>query len=365
MHVGIVGGGIAGLSTAWALARNNVRVTLFEQAAIPNPLSASGDQHRLIRRGYAGQDGYARTIDDAFRAWDEMFAETGADGFVETGVLCISEAPGDEGADYIEGYDRLGMAYEDLSAAAAAERFPFLDASTFERAAVVADGGVLLCEVITDALVAWLAGKGVELQAHAPVEAVDLQNGSLRVSGTEHRFDRLVIAAGAWVTGLVPDLAATLRPERTIVTYLEPPADLSDAWRTAPGILSVGSRRTDGYVVPPVRGTSLKFGTGLTKVPGSPDANWTPSLEDGVVARNAFAPPFARIEEYEVTGVRSCVYTFTDDETFRGFEIGRAHVVSACSGHGYKFGAAVGLKTAEALLTGETRTWQGWLRAET
>ncbi|MEL6872048.1 MAG: FAD-dependent oxidoreductase [Pseudomonadota bacterium] len=364
MHVGIVGGGIAGLATAWALARRDIRVTLFEQAAIPNPLSASGDQHRLIRRGYGSLDGYARTIDDAFRAWDDMFADTGADGFVESGVLCISETAGDDGSEFIEGYDRMGVAYDDLPAAAAAERFPFLDAATFQRAAVVADGGVLLCEVITEALVAWLEAKGVTLRAQTPVAAIDAARATVRTADGEQQFDRLVVAAGAWVTALLPELEATLHPYRTLVTYLKPPGDLAAAWEAAPGILSVGSRRTDGYVLPPVRGTELKFGTGLTKHPGRPDPDWSPTLEDGIAVRGAFAPPFARIEDYEVTGVRSCVYTFTDDETFRGFELGRAHVVSACSGHGYKFGAAVGLKTAEAILSGNTRAWQSWLRAE-
>jgi glycine/D-amino acid oxidase-like deaminating enzyme len=37
----IVGGGIAGLSTAWALARRGVRVELFEQGPLPNPRASS------------------------------------------------------------------------------------------------------------------------------------------------------------------------------------------------------------------------------------------------------------------------------------------------------------------------------------
>ena len=58
MKIGVVGGGIAGLASAWALCKAGHRVSLFEQGPIPNPLGASGDHHRIIREGYAGQDGY-------------------------------------------------------------------------------------------------------------------------------------------------------------------------------------------------------------------------------------------------------------------------------------------------------------------
>ena len=44
MKVIVVGAGVSGLCTAWALVKKGVEVTLLEQGPIPNPLSASGDQ---------------------------------------------------------------------------------------------------------------------------------------------------------------------------------------------------------------------------------------------------------------------------------------------------------------------------------
>ena len=66
----IVGGGIMGLATAWALAREGHAVELFEQGALPNPLASSVDEHRLIRHPYGDRTGYARMINPAFAAWD-------------------------------------------------------------------------------------------------------------------------------------------------------------------------------------------------------------------------------------------------------------------------------------------------------
>ena len=91
MKVAVVGAGIAGLSTAWSLNRRGHEVTLFEQAPqIPNPYAASGDQHRIIRRAYAGADGYARTITEAFEAWGELWADLGRQHYAPCGVLGIS-----------------------------------------------------------------------------------------------------------------------------------------------------------------------------------------------------------------------------------------------------------------------------------
>ena len=57
-------------------------------------------------------------------------------------------------------------------------------------------------------------------------------------------------------------------------------------------------------------------------------------------------------------------YTFTADEKFLSFREDRVLVVSACSGHGHKFGAAVGRRVAEAIRTGDDAGLLAWLEAE-
>ncbi|HEX6102496.1 MAG TPA: FAD-dependent oxidoreductase, partial [Alphaproteobacteria bacterium] len=72
MRALILGGGIAGLATAHALAKGGARVTLVEQGPLPNPHASSFDQHRLIRHVYADAEGYCRMVEDAFAAWERL-----------------------------------------------------------------------------------------------------------------------------------------------------------------------------------------------------------------------------------------------------------------------------------------------------
>jgi sarcosine oxidase len=125
-------------------------------------------------------------------------------------------------------------------------------------------------------------------------------------------------------------------------------------WDAAPAIVSVGGWCA-GYVLPPVAGTGLKFGAGfMRRAASDPDADRTPEPGEGERLRDAFSPPFARISEYRVRDVVTCAYTFTQDNSFFGQRIGKVLAVSACSGHGYKFGASVGRRVAEAVETGRT-----------
>ncbi|ESY83934.1 NAD(P)/FAD-dependent oxidoreductase [Mesorhizobium sp. URHB0026] len=365
MNVIVVGAGIAGLSTAWSLVKAGHAVSVVEQGPIPNPLAASGDHHRIIRRAYRAGTGYGLLITEAYEAWDEMWADLGENHLDARGFVCVSREPGDEAEEYREGLEEGKFPYELLGPDAAVERWPFLETGSFRYAYFSPEGGALHCRKIAAGLAKWLRTNGANVYDHSKVTEIDAEAGHIVLeSGETMQADRIVVAAGAWVLKLFPELGGELKTFRTALAYVDPPADLRAAWEAAPVILDVGGT-TDGYMIPLTRGAGMKFGSGLHKVPTS-DADWNrePVPGEGEAIRNLFSPPIARIEEYKVTEVVTCAYTFTEDEKFLAHETGKCLVVSACSGHGYKFGAAVGRRVAKAIGDGDVAGLKAWLRAE-
>jgi sarcosine oxidase len=361
----VVGAGIDGLSSAWALIKRGHSVVLIEQGLIPNLLAASGDHHRIIRRAYGPDSGYGAAITEAFEAWDEVWQDLGENHFEPRGFMGISREAGDEAEEYRMGLEAGAYPFEVMWPDEAARRYPFLDEGTFRYAYVSPEGGTLYCRRIADGLVRYLRSGGADVRDNTRVAAVDPERGAVTLEdGSVLTADRVVVTAGAWVTGLFPDLVSDLTTYRTAVVYLDPPADLKAAWEKAPVILDVGGK-TDGYILPPGRGAGLKFGSGLHKFASADaDARRVAEAGEGETIRDLFGPPLARLSEYRVESVVTCAYTFTEDERFFATARGKALVVSACSGHGYKFGAAVGRRVAKYVDDGDVDALTRWLRAE-
>lgn len=348
-HVLIVGGGIAGLLTAWALARRGVAVTLFEQGPLPNPRCSSFDEHRIIRHAYGAMEGYARLMPATFQLWERLWADLGQRHYEETGAVSLMRDDQGWYEPSVRSLEELGIGFREIPLDQVAERLPMVNTEGLTRAVETDGAGMLFPAAILTAVVAMLPALGVRLVASYPVNAVDTEGGTVLAGGERHRGDAVVVAAGAWTDRLVPSLRGVAVPSRQGVLYLAPPRDLATAWATAP-VLMNRSRAGGTYTLPPRRGTRLKVGDHVFSRRGDPDEDRVARPEDLELLLPGLAIAYRDVERYQVLERRACFYTVSDDERFIVRPCGdKAWVISACSGHGFKLAPAMAEAVAQAL----------------
>jgi glycine/D-amino acid oxidase-like deaminating enzyme len=349
VRVTIVGGGIMGLSSAWALGRNGHAVTLVEQAELPNPLGSSVDQHRLIRYTYGAQPGYTRMVAEAYQHWEGLFADVGERPYAETGSLVVAVGNDRWARDSYACLRALGHSPERLERAELERSFPWIVSEGVTSAFPLRSGGVLLASRIVAALARHVRERGAVVLTGTPVVGIDWDAAAVTLAdGRSLPGDAVVVTAGAWATRLVPELRARVTPSRQLVAYLEPPDDLRPLWQSAPLLLDIDQDQ-GFYLVPPVLGSGLKVGDHRFTLRGEPDRD----REAGEAETRALAelcrPRLRDFERYRVVAGKTCFYMVEPHERFLVLARGRALVVSACSGHGFKFGPVIGARVAETI----------------
>lgn len=348
----IIGGGIVGLSTAYFLAKAGERVTVVERGPVPNPLASSSDHHRLIRVTYGDSDGYTVRIAEAYDAWRTMWADLpGGEEryYAATGILALSQEEGDWTDRSRVTMERHGVPFEKIDGVGAiARRFPFVEAANVSYA-LLSEGGALMANRILADLADWLRAAGVVIVEHAHADALDLERCVVKLrDGRALVGDRIVVAAGVETARLVPELGGTLVPNRALIVYAEPPEDLAEAWAGAPCWTDLGGDK-ELWGVAPVAGLPAKFGAGHLGELDETAARRTISSEEMRDVLSLYAGRFRGIDRFAIRFGQANYWTLAPDQRFVLREVGRGLVVSACSGHGFKFGALSGRDVAEAL----------------
>jgi sarcosine oxidase/sarcosine oxidase subunit beta len=353
-NVLIVGAGIVGLSTAWALWRRGFTVEVFEQGPIPNPKASSHDEHRIIRHAYGELEGYARLMPEAFRLWDVLWGDLGVSHFEPLPMVCFMRGAGTWLEPTIRSLDALAVPWREIPVSALSARFPMIEPRGLTDIVETEAAGMLFAARILVDLAAKLASVGVRLHSESLVTDVDPDLAAATVEGRKHRGDAVVVAAGAWADRLVPELRPRAVPSRQVVMFVEPPSDLAAAWNAAPVMLDVGAE-IGIYALPARRGTRTKIGDHHVTRRGDPDDERV--VSDGEGARLGAAARLALrdFDRYAVLERKICFYTVTADERFIVEPCGAAgFLVSACSGHGFKLGPLIAEGVARAI-AGETR----------
>jgi glycine/D-amino acid oxidase-like deaminating enzyme len=342
----IVGAGINGLATAWTLLRRGYQVEVIDKGGIPNNTASSYDEHRITRHHYGEMHDYAAKMPETFRLWDEIFRDIGARHFDPRPAIALERETHDWIEPSIADMDRFGLAWREIALDDFARAYPMIRTDGLTRAVSFDGAGILFpIRILTD-LTVTLANQGVAFRQGVEVTSVDPEKGEIVAGGTAHSADHIVIAAGTWVTRLLPEIADVVVPSRQAMMFVAPPPALAGHWRDAPLFMDSGEF-SGTYILPPRPGTRLKFGDHRFSRTGDPDAPRVATDTDVERLMEAGRLVFNDFESYTVLERKACYYTVTEDERFVIRPIGRrGTVVSACSGHGFKLAPMSGEEAA-------------------
>lgn len=318
MKVAVVGAGVMGCATAWALRGRGAEVTVHEQFGLDHDRGSSHGRTRIFRVAYPDVD-WVRFAQEAYAGWLEL--DPGL-----LGLYGLVELVADPAFTSARALDECGVPYRLLDR----DEVRALGASLPDgwAALYVADAGVVFAD---RARHAFLDAAGVEVQTNRRIESAD-----------ELDADVVVVTAGPWVRKLVSDVPVTVTRETLAYFTREGPPP--------PSIVDLNAE-TGGHGMyslhDPVHG--LKAGAHHAGSETDPDTEAAP--DPAIVERIAawVRERFPDVDP-EPVAADACLYTTTADERFVLERRGRVVVGSACSGHGFKFAPAVGRRLAELAL---------------
>jgi sarcosine oxidase len=333
-EIAVVGAGVMGAATAYALARAGRDVVVCEQFELGHTRGSSHGEARIFRLVYADAHWVAQA-QRALPLWRELEAESGEEILRTTGSLDLG--PGTE--ERVAALAECGVEFDVLEGAELPSplRIEGGTATVVQR-----DGGVLDAARAQRAFL-----RGLSVRERARVTRID-DDGRVHLDGATIEAQAVVVTAGAWVSRLLEPLGISppVTPTRESVAYFPLPA--SDGlptiidWRVPDGY-ALPRRGDSVYALPSPEG--LKVGVHRTGPPTDPD-------EEGAVDAEAVrcAADWV-VKHLDGPGsvplrTETCLYTNMPDESFVLERHGRIVVGSPCSGHGFKFAPLVGRELA-------------------
>ncbi|HEY7017020.1 MAG TPA: FAD-dependent oxidoreductase [Gaiellaceae bacterium] len=318
MKVAVIGGGVMGLATGWALKRRGHEPVVYEQFEVGNPHGSSHGRSRIFRLAYA-EDHYVRLAQEALALWRELEAESGETVLELYGLVEIVSSLEESTAETLE---RCGVAWERLERDEAERRYP-IRVPDGSFAVVQPEAGIARADRALDAF-----RHELDVREHT------------RADPDEVDADAVVVTAGSWVNELL-DEPLPVKVTRETVSYFRP-----EAGRPIPSVVSFrpSSHTHEMYsLYDPVYG--LKVGAHHAGREADPNTPGEP--EPHLIERiTAWANDTYRLAEPEPVALDTCMYTTTADETFILERRGRVVIGSPCSGHGFKFAPAIGDRLA-------------------
>jgi sarcosine oxidase len=313
VKVAVVGAGVMGSATAWALRERGADVTVYEQFDhVDHARGSSHGRTRIFRLAYP-EDEWVQFAEEALDGWRDL----GADTLSLYGLVELAPSKELTSADALE---RCGA------------EFSF---DVHEPRVRVPEGWTAL----------WQPAAGVvhaDRARHAFLRGVGVETGVRIESPDDLDADVVVLTVGAWIRRFFPDVPVRVTRETVaFFTYDGPPL---------PSVVELNVHRGHAMYALHDPDHGLKVGAHFHGHETDPELEEGPSEELVLRIAEWTGARFVDVDPTPVAA-QSCIYTSTTDESFVLERRGRVVIGSPCSGHGFKFAPAIGRRLADLALS--------------
>ena len=359
--VGIAGLGGMGTAAAFHVASRGRSVCCLDPFPVGHARGSSHGQTRLIRLAYYEHPDYVPLLLRAWELWRDLEHRGGHRLLDQSGLVMAGPSDGDVIVGAALAADRHRLGIERLSAAEACRRWPQLHLPASWSAIHEPRAGFLRVEdcVAAHAAAGRAAGATFEIGTALRAWRTDGRGVVVTTDRGDIGAERLILAPGAWASGLMKFPQAPLVVLRKSLFWCRPDTNAGAAF--APGTCPCFAFDTPagffyGFPALDDRGVKIAEHSG-GRVAGDPLAvdRSVDAAEQASIA--AFAAEHLPRLGATFSGHAVCLYTMSPD---RHFLLGlhpdhdQVAIAAGFSGHGFKFATVVGEILADLATAGTT-----------
>jgi len=344
LRVAVIGGGAMGAASSWRLAKRGVEVVCFDRHSPPHAHGSTHGESRIIRTAYFEGAWYVPLLQEVFPLWRELEATSGAQLLTMTGALMIGDAASDAVVGAQASAREHGLDAELLDTDSLRRRYRGHVVRNGDVAVLDRQAGVLNPEAAVNAML----GQVPQVVGDTEVKSI----AELRSS-----FDAVVVAAGPWTPELIDWIP--LRVERQVHGWFSVARDAD--WfgpERFPAFVRQTGESGFMYGIPSLDGKTVKVGRHHDGETTTPQTIRRRVDDSDIDPLRLLTSTYLRGVSGHVTRTLTCMYTNTPDGHFVidfSPDDSRVVVISACSGHGFKFAPVIGDIAADLVCDGGTK----------
>jgi len=353
-----------GAASSYNLAKRGLRVLNIERFGVNHTFGSSHGKTRIIRLAYYEDPRYVPLLRRAHSSWRELESKSGKRLLRVTGGLMIGKPDGELVKGVLKSAAAHGIQHERLTATEVERRFEAFMLEDEFGAVYEESAGVLSAEECVRAFVGLGSEEGCEYRFSEQVrkwkstaEGVEVETPA----GTQTAA-KLVFCAGPWNGGLLPGLLP-LRVERQVPLWFSSRGKDCFSPSKMPIFIMEEDVSKFYYGLPDV-GEGVKVARTHGGEPVDPDGVRREVTEGDIAPVRGFVSRRLKGLDGNPVASTTCLYTNTPDLNFAvGLHPsdGKVVLMSACSGHGFKFASVLGEVAADFVARGSTSYDIGFL----